>query len=84
MKNIISVTFFVALACLTGSILMWTGMISTGNMDIAELGNKFITNLPVTGLVAVLFLKREKLLKEENDRKNYNSDNYDEDWQFQR
>ena len=63
---------------------MWTGMISTGNMDIAELGNKFITNLPVTGLVAVLFLKREKLLKEENDRKNYNSDNYDENWQFRR
>ena len=63
---------------------MWTEMISTGNMDIAELGNKFITNLPVTGLVAVLFLKREKLLKEENDRKNYNSDNYDEDWQFRR
>ena len=63
---------------------MWTGMISTGNMNIAELGNKFITNLPVTGLVAVLFLKREKLLKEENDKKNYNSDNYDEDWQFRR
>ena len=63
---------------------MWARMISTGNMDIAELGNKFITNLPLTGLVAVLFLKREKLLKEENDRKNYNSDNYDEDWQFRR
>ena len=72
------------LAYLTGSILMWARMISTGNMDIAELGNKFITNLPVTGLTAVLFLKREKLLKEENDRKNYNSDNYDEDWQFRR
>ena len=72
------------LAYLTGSILMWTGMISTGNMDIAELGNKFITNLPVTGLTAVLFLKREKLLKEENDRKNYDSSNYDEDWQFRR
>ena len=63
---------------------MWARMISTGNMDIAELGNKFITNLPVTGLTAVLFLKREKLLKEENDRKNYSSDNYDEDWQFRR
>ena len=63
---------------------MWIGMIFTGNMNIAELGNKFITNLPVTGLAAVLFLKREKLLKEENDRKNYNSDNYDEDWQFRR
>lgn len=84
MKNIISVIFFAALAYLTGSILMWIGMIFTGNMDIAELGNKFITNLPVTGLVAVLFLKREKLLKEENDRKNYNSGNYDEDWQFRR
>ncbi len=72
------------LAYLTGSILMWAGMISTGNMDIAELGNKFITNLPVTGLTAVLFLKREKLLKEENDRKNYDSSNYDEDWQFRR
>ena len=72
------------LAYLTGSILMWARMISTGNMDIAELGNKFITNLPVTGLTAVLFLKREKLLKEENDRKNYSSDNYDEDWQFRR
>ena len=72
------------LAYLTGSILMWARMISTGNMNIAELGNKFITNLPVTGLVAVLFLKREKLLKEENDKKNYNSDNYDEDWQFRR
>ena len=63
---------------------MWAGMISTGYMDIAELGNKFITNLPITGLVAVLFVKREKLLKEENDRKNYNSGNYDEDWQFRR
>ena len=63
---------------------MWARMISTGNMDIAELGNKFITNLPVTGLTAVLFLKREKLLKEENDRKNYDSSNYDEDWQFRR
>ena len=72
------------LAYLTGSILMWARMISTGNMDIAELGNKFITNLPVTGLTAVLFLKREKLLKEENDRKNYDSSNYDEDWQFRR
>ena len=84
MKNIISVIFFVARTYLIGSTLMWIGTISTGNMDIAELGNKFITNLPVTGLVAVLFLKREKLLKEENDRKNYNSDNYDEDWQFRR
>lgn len=72
------------LAYLTGSILMWARMISTGNMDIAELGNKFITNLPVTGLTAVLFLKREKLLKEENDRKNYDSSNYDKDWQFRR
>ena len=63
---------------------MWIGMISTGNMNIAGLGNKFINNLHVTGLVTVLFLKREKLLKEENDKKNYNSDNYDEDWQFRR